>query len=307
MKKVLITGISGMVGRYLSELLLNNGYEVAGLSRSDSKGYRHYTGDILDKEFLKKMFIDFTPDVVYHLAAQSFNSRSWVAEDATYMTNIQGTRNVLDACRLYSPDTRFIPACSCSEYGITHPRPMKEDNALIPISPYGVTKVCVENMTRQYHLNYDMDVVIPRMFLLEGIGRPPLTAMQNFCMQFALCTLNRQGQQINCGALKTERDFVDVRDGVKALLLLQERGVSGESYNICSGQAITMVRIIEMLQEQLDMYETVAAVDPTYLRPSDEALLVGDPSKINKLGWFAQIPVEQTIIDIYNDWVIRLK
>lgn len=310
MKKILITGITGMIGTHLSNLLVEKGYEVSGISRATSgsrqQKYKHYLGDILDREFLKKTFLDFQPDVVYHLAAQAFNGESWASEDTTYLINIQGTRNVLEACRFWSPDARVIPACSSAEYGDAI-NPIAETTVLNPISPYGVTKACVEMMCRQHFLNYEMDIVIPRLFIQVGPGHPPVTAIQNFCRQFALYTLKRQGPGIRCGALKTERDFVDVRDGVKALLLLQEDGVSGQSYNVCSGSAITMIRIIEILQEQLDMYETVAAVDPSLLRLSDEKILLGDPTKIKKLGWEAKIPIEQTIVDIYNDWLIRLR
>jgi len=156
-------------------------------------------------------------------------------------------------------------------------------------------------------MNYEMNVVIPRMFIVEGAGHSDFTAMQSFAKQFALFTLGRQGPNIRCGSLKVERDFIDVQDCVEALYGLMNQGVSGSSYNICSGQAITIVRIIEILQEQLDMYETVATVDPTLIRPYDEAILLGDASKINKLGWAATIPIEQTIVDVYNDWLIRLR
>jgi len=315
--KILITGITGMIGKHLADLLVKLGHDVAGISRAtsamrymrDKADYRHYAGDILDVPFLIRVWTEFKPELVYHLAAQAYNGESWLAEDTTYALNVTGTRNVLNTCKVHSPKARVIPACSSAEYGIVPPEmvPIKEDiTPLRPITPYGVSKVCTEIMARQFHCNYNMDVVLPRLFIHVGPDHPPVTAVQNFARQLATIKMGKQKPTVYVGTLDTARDFVDVRDGVKALWLLAAKGVSGEVYNICSGKAYTMRQCLEMLIE-ISGLEVKVEHDTTLVRLSDEAILLGCTKKLEALDWHAQIPFYQTLKDVYQNWIDRLK
>ena len=314
--RILITGITGMIGKHLAQLLVQEGHKLAGISRATSAlryvqekpEYRHFPGDILDVVFLAKVWKDFKPEVVYHLAAQAYNGESWVAEDTTYALNITGTRNVLNACKWYTPKARVIPACSSAEYGIVPEEmiPIQEDvTPLRPITPYGVSKVCTEIMARQFHCNYGIDVVLPRLFIHVGPDHPPVTAVQNISRQLAAIALKRQEPVVRVGNLDSARDFVDVRDGVKALWLLTEKGSTGEVYNICSGKAYTMRQCLEML---IDISGLTVRVehDATLDRPSDEAILLGSTKKLEALGWQAIIPFHQTLKDVYQNRSDRL-
>ncbi len=316
MKKVIITGITGMIGKHLAKLLQEEGCEVFGISRATSasryiqkdESYTHFKGDIMDKNFLREVWEKVKPDLVYHLAAQAYNGESWKAEDTTYQLNIEGSRNVFNVCREYSPKARIIPACSSAEYGIVPENmiPINEDSIqLKPITSYGVSKSAMEMMARQYHLNYDMDFVFPRLFIHLGPDHPPVTAIQNFASQIAAIKLNLQSPIIKVGNLETARDFVDVRDGVKALWLLAQKGVSGEVYNICTGKAYTMKESLGYLIKMSGVDISVET-DKNLFRPSDEKILLGDATKINLLGWKAEIPFQQTLTDIYNNWLNRL-
>jgi GDP-4-dehydro-6-deoxy-D-mannose reductase len=205
MKKVLITGVTGMIGKHLAKLLYEKDYEVAGISRATSsaryKGdksfYKHYQGDIMDVKFLRSVWKEWKPDLVYHLAAQAYNGESWKAEDTTYQLNIQGSRNVFETCLEFSPKARIIPACSSDEYGFVPDEmiPIDEDKTpLQPITPYGVSKAAMEMMARQFPLNYGLDVVLPRLFIHVGPDHPPVTALQNFARQLASIKLGLQNQ-----------------------------------------------------------------------------------------------------------------
>lgn len=316
MKKVLITGITGMIGKHLAKLMHEQGYEVAGLSRATSAArytrnisfYKHYQGDIMDVKFLRIVWKEFQPDIVFHLAAQAYNGESWKAEDTTYSLNIQGSRNVLETCLEYSPKARIIPACSSAEYGFVPDEmlPIDEDKTpLRPITPYGVSKAAMEMMARQFHLNYDMDVVLPRLFIHVGPDHPPVTALQNFARQIASIKLGLQEPVMRVGNLSSSRDFVDVRDGAKALILLSEKGQTGEVYNICAGKDWTMQESLEMLINIADI-DVKVETDPTLFRPSDEKVLLGKTDKLQRLGWQTEIPFEQTLTDIYTNWLERL-
>lgn len=315
--KALITGVTGMIGKHLANVILENGCEVAGISRATSASryvrevppYKHYTGDILDSAFLARVWHEVKPDVVYHLAAQAYNGASWEAEETTYALNVTGTRNVLTACREYSPKARLIPACSSAEYGFVPDDmiPIKEDSTpLRPITPYGVSKATTEMMARQFHLNYDLDVVLPRLFIHVGPDHPPATALQAFAMQLAKIKLGQQDPVMRVGNLSASRDFVDVRDGVRALAILAEQGASGQVYNVCSGQEWSIQQCLDMLIE-IGGVEVDVQQDPALFRPSDEKVLLGDPSKLKALGWEPKIPFRQTLQDIFDNWMGRLQ
>lgn len=315
MKKVLITGITGMIGKHLAKVLNEQGYQVAGISRATSAAryitekpfYKHYQGDISDKKFLLTVWKDWQPDLVYHLAAQAYNGESWKAEETTYQLNINGSRNVFETHMEITPKARIIPACSSAQYGfVSGEKPINEDTTpLRPITPYGVSKAAMEMMARQFHLNYGMEVVLPRLFIHVGPDHPPVTALQNFARQLASVKLGLQEPKLRVGNLDSARDFVDVRDGARALALLGEKGVNGEVYNQCTGKAWTMKESLNMLIKISDLKADIQ-IDPALFRPSDEKLLLGDPTKIQTLGWMAEVPFETTLSDIYSNWLERL-
>jgi GDP-4-dehydro-6-deoxy-D-mannose reductase len=163
--------------------------------------------------------------------------------------------------------------------------------------------VAMENMCRQYFYNYDMDILIPRLFITLGINHPPTTFVQNATRQFALVKLGKL-EVIKLGNLDSERDFTDVRDCVRGLNLLQMMGKSGESYNICSGISRPLYQVLDILKK-ISGLDPKIILDSNLLRPSDEPKLTGDNTKIRELGWELKIPFEQTIEDIYNNWLIR--
>jgi len=314
--RVLITGITGMIGKHVANLLFKQGCDVAGISRATSatrymrekSSYKHYMGDILDTYFLSRVWKEWKPELVYHFAAQAYNGESWEAEDTTYALNVTGSRNVLIACKQYSPNARVIPACSSAEYGFVPDEmlPIREDvTPLRPVTPYGVSKACLEMMSLQHHFNYSMDIVVPRLFIHVGPDHPPVTALQNFAMQLAAIKLGQQDPFIKVGNLDSSRDFVDVRDGARALWLLAEKGQSGEVYNLCSGKAWSMRESLNMLIEISGLHVKIEH-DKSLLRPSDEKVLLGDSSKLQLLGWKTEIPFRQTLEDILDNWLERL-
>jgi len=241
------------------------------------------------------------------MAAQAFNGISWETPHTTMTTNIVGTMNFLECCREFCPNAKVLIACSSAEYGLVPPTqsPIKEERLLTPVSPYGVSKVATECLGYQYFANYGLQVYLPRLFIHVGPGHPPATAIQNFARQLVMVKKGLRPPEIRVGRLDTARDFVDVRDGVRAIMQLVDRGNPGEPYNICTGKAHTTRWVLETLIDISKVNVTVTQ-DPTLLRPSDEPLLVGDPTKIRTLGWCPNYTLEKTLADIFADWVSRV-
>ena len=316
MTKVLITGITGMIGSHLAHFVQEQGCEVAGISRATTAfrmqahrklPWKHYAGDILDVNFLEKSVKDFQPDIVYHLAAQAYNGQSYEAEQTTYALNITGAWNVYNAVLHQAPKARVIPACSSAAYGAAlTDDPVNEESPLKPVTPYGVTKAAMEMMGRQFYLNYGLDVVLPRLFIHVGPNHPPLTAIQNFARQIAAIKLGLQEPVMHVGNLTTSRDFIDVRDGAAALWILGQKGMTGEVYNICRGYAWKISDMLDLLLK-ISGVKVKVEQDPKLMRPSDEKTLLGDNRKLRALGWEPTIPFETTLRDIYNNWLERLQ
>jgi GDP-4-dehydro-6-deoxy-D-mannose reductase len=241
------------------------------------------------------------------MAAQAFNGSSWQMESTTHHTNYIGTMNVLRCCRTVVPEARVLIACSSAEYGDVRVEdcPLAEERLLRPITPYGVSKVATEALGYQYFHNYGLKVLLPRLFIHVGTGHPPATAIQNFARQIAMIALGRAEAVVRVGNLDSARDFVDVRDGVRALMMLIEKGQPGQPVNICNGEAVSIREILGMLIEIAGI-EVRVELDKHLLRPSDEPFLVGDNSRLKRLGWAREYTMRQTLEAVYADWVMRV-
>jgi len=314
---VLITGISGFVGSYLAELLLEKGIDVHGSIRWRSKrdNIAHlgdkihlHECDIRDASSIRKTIFESKPRYIFHLAAQSFVYTSWAAPGETLMTNIQGQLNVLETMRDIEWDCRCLVIGSSEEYGKVREDelPITEENPLRPMSPYGVSKVTQDLLAYQYHESFGIDLVRTRAFNHTGPRRGEVFVASNFARQIAEIEARKREPLIMVGNLEAQRDFSDVRDVVKAYLLAIEKCESGEVYNICSGKS---VRIQELLDRLLDMADVTVEVkqDPSRMRPSDVMVLRGSAEKFKRAtGWKPEIPFEQTLRDLLEFWRERV-
>ena len=315
--KVIVTGGTGMVGSHFMKSYSDEGAEVYGIARNSASSRMAAVQDssiircdILERDRLMKIFKDIRPDVIIHMAAQAFNGDSWNCEYVTHQTNYQGTLNVLYCAKELMDegcDVEVLLACSSAEYGNITPEdcPLKEDRLLTPWTPYGVSKVGVEMLGRQYFLNYGLKVFLPRMFIHVGTGHPPATAIQNFARQLALIKNGVIKPEIHVGNLETSRDFIDVRDGVRAMRLLMKNGKPGDPVNICNGVAVKISTILDMLVE-ISGTDAEVISDKALFRPADEPLLLGDDTKIKALGYERQYSMRQTLEDVFEDWMGRV-
>ena len=315
--KVLVTGGTGMVGSHFMNSFREDGAEVYGIARNSAASRMAAVQDrsiircdILERDRLMQIFKDIKPDIIIHMAAQAFNGDSWNSEYVTHNTNYQGTLNVLYCAKALKDEghnPKVLLACSSAEYGNITPEdcPLKEDRLLTPWTPYGVSKVGVEMLGRQYYLNFGLQVFLPRMFIHVGTGHPPATAIQNFARQLALIKKGVLEPEIHVGNLESARDFIDVRDGVAAMRLLLEKGEPGVPVNICNGVAVKIQEILDMLVEISGTQARVIS-DPALFRVADEPLLLGDNTRVNALGYVRKYSIRQTLEDVFADWMGRI-
>lgn len=240
------------------------------------------------------------PEWVFHLAAQSSVSASFTDPLATWEVNATGTLRLLEALeRLDLSEVRVLVVSSAEVYGRVPEaeQPIAEMRPLAPVTPYGASKAAAEMAALQANARGRVSVVITRSFNHFGPGQEEHFALPSFASQ--LVRIRRGGGEsvLKVGNLEVRRDLLDVRDVVRAYLRLMTDASSGQVYNVCSGEAHLLSKLVEELVA-LSGTGARIEVDPERFRPVDIPLLAGDPSRIHSLGWRPEIPLRQTLSDL---------
>ncbi len=296
----LITGAAGFVGRALSSHLHDAGDVVTGLDRVEG------SPDITDRNALRDVISSVSPDVIYHLAAQSHVPTSWIDPISTLRTNVEGTQNVLDAA--HDADVgRVLVVSSAEVYGAVSldMLPITEDTPLRPMTPYAASKVAADAIAQQSHLGRGQDVVRLRAFNHIGPGQRTDFVCAGLAHRIAIAERDN-GTVVKVGALSVRRDFTDVRDVVRAYRLIAQRGDAGDVYNVCSG-------VDRSIQEIADALIGLAH-RPLHLksegdltRSVDTPIVRGDHQKLtDKTGWQPEISLADSLADILRDARERL-
>ena len=303
MKKVLIFGIGGFVGRYLSEEFKKNGYEVAGsdVRRTDSiPEYVSFTAaDLLDGDAVKALVADVSPDMIVNLAAVSSVGLSWKIPQPTVSVNVVGALNVLEAARALDHKPRVMFIGSSEEYQASD-SPMDESTPLDANNPYGISKVTQERFARLYRSQYGMKVYCVRPFNHTGVGQRDSFVLPSFCKQAAAITKSGAPGVIHVGNLAARRDFSDVRDIVRAYRMIIESDESDTIYNVGSGQAYGLDELLNYIVS-LSPQKIDVQVDPERVRPIDTPLICCDHSLITeRLGWKPEYTIFDTLKSMYE-------
>lgn len=309
----LITGIAGFAGSWLSEELLNEGFEVAGsMLPTDSRENLHTIekslsleyADILDSSQCRKLVATFEPDYIFHLAAIASVGRSFEMEQITFRVNFEGTLNMLDAARQDAKLRKFVFVGSADAYGVFTPKTktLAEQQCFNPISPYGIAKAAAEYAARYYHRAHGLPVAVARSFNHSGPRQIDNFAIPSFAKQIAMIEAGMQPAIIQVGDLSTRRDFSDVRDIVRGYRLLAEKGKPGEAYQLCSGKAVSVQKVLDTLLS-LSSTKIRVHVDKSRLRKADIPILRGSHQKATReLGWEPIIPLKATLQDTVAYW-----
>lgn len=318
---VLVTGAGGMVGSHMVEFLYNRGDEVVGIWHKNKKNVEQITSPIrfvqCDLRYgygIEELIMDNLPDWIFHLAAQSYPTVSWVSPAETIDVNINGTVAVFEAvkkARKYKKagyDPMVVVACSSAEYGQTlneleNPY-VKETAQLKPLHPYGVSKVGQDLLSFQYFINDHIRCIRARIF--NSTGTRKVNDVTSEFTKRAVEAEKTRVYELRCGNLGTRRAIMDQRDLVHALILLADKGKAGDVYNISSENIYQMEDIVQMIEKQIG-HELERKVDPVLIRPADERIIVGNVDKIKAdTGWKQNIPMEQTIADMLDYWRKKL-
>lgn len=310
MTAYLVTGAGGFIGGHLVERLVALGQKVTATdlnagpvcSTVSAPHFRFLVGDLLGSNWAA-VLDEVRPDVIIHLAAQSLPRRSWSEPHQTLEVNILGTVRLLEAVRVATPKTRVVVVTSSAVYAPrSSPEPIREDDELNPVTPYGISKLAQDHMARVYGEHHGLQVIRARPFYLIG-ARKEGDVSSDFAR--GIVAIERGlARELPVGALDVVRDFLDVRDGVDALLALAERGKTGTVYNISSGRG---VRVGDLLEIFLRLAKTRITVtqDPERLRPLDEPVKIADNSRLRALGWTPRISLEESVAYILGYWRSR--
>ena len=310
MKKALITGITGQDGSYLSELLLENGYEVHGIVRrvaiEDPEHRLWRIRHILDKLVLHAASLEsfpsifnvvetVQPDEIYHLAAQSFVSYSFEDEFSTIDTNINGTHYMLAAMKERAPRARFYFAASSEMYGNAKESPQDENTAFHPRSPYGISKVAGFQLTENYRQAYNFYAVSGICFNHESPRRGFEFVTRKVATTAARIKLGL-AKELMLGNLDSKRDWGYASDYVKAMWLMLQQN-EPDDYVIATGESHSVKELIQFAFEHVGLdYEKYIRVNEKLYRPAEIYELKGDAAKArSKLGWQPTVRFEDLI------------
>ncbi|ESQ80746.1 GDP-mannose 4,6-dehydratase [Asticcacaulis sp. YBE204] len=313
MRKVLITGAAGMVGSHMFELLKDQQVEVVGTYYRPTVNFDEIRFkdelieiDVRYRSQLEALIRKQRPTEIYHLAAQSLPVRSWAQPEETFDVNVHGTINLFEsikAIRENDPDYDpvVVVACSSAEYGASltpENVPIKEGAELMPMHPYGVSKVGQDLLTLQYWYSNKIRGVRARIFNTTG-PRKRDDVVSDFARRCAKL-VKTGGTKLIVGNLKSQRAILDVKDLIAALLTLGAKGHPGEAYNICNHELVSIAQIVDLFSAAAGVaFEP--EVDPALLRPTDEAVIFGSREKISRdTGWSPQIDFRDTIKTVFE-------
>ncbi len=309
--RALITGCEGFIGSFLAEFLVSQELEVYGTVFHDTKFVDHLSKkinilrcDITEKDRVSAIVTEVKPDYIFHLAAKSLISESWRDPELTFKINITGTINVLEAARAVRTNPLIEIVGSSAEYAspATPNVHIKESSVLRPSSPYSLSKMTADMLGHAYHQTFGLKVIRVRPFSIIG---PRKTG--DVCSDFARGIVEIESgekSKLGVGNLEVIRDFLDVKDAIRAMWLLAERGKPGEVYNICSGKGTTIQVILDKMIS-MSSHRITYEQEPEHMRLSDKPSLIGDCSKLKSLGWSPTIPLENTLFNILEYWRSR--
>ena len=323
MKRYLVTGFSGFVGyhfiNYLNSVVTEK-TSVLGLDIAEPFDYEEWCFENLEIKFTKVNILEqeeianiiegYKPNYILHLAALSSVGKSWEEPAECFVNNTGIFINLVETLRKQKLDSKLLCIGSSEEYGFVDSKniPISEELEINPSSPYAVTKVAQEGLSKCYATKYGININLTRSFNHIGPRQKDVFVIASFCKQVAQAYLDEQ-KELNMitGNLNVIRDFLDVRDVVAAYYYILQSGKSGELYNVSSGKGYQLKEIISILEE-ISGIKISTITNQKLIRPNDMPIIIGKNDKLkNDTGWKPEYSIKQSLTDIFNYWVEQLK
>jgi GDP-4-dehydro-6-deoxy-D-mannose reductase len=309
-KTALVTGAEGFIGSHLVLYLQKQGWKVVG-------GYRLHSADsfpklpnlffaqcdLRDGQRVTQLLADYQPTHVFHLGAQSLPTVSWADPVYTFESNIMGSLYLLEAARRMKRRPVVVSACSSAEYGNVPPEavPVTEEQPMRPLHPYGISKLCLDLLAREYFADFRVPTVNIRLFNTTGPGKTS-DAPSDFVRRIIRVKKGLQPPVIEVGNLKPRRAFLDVSDAVRGFYQAAMKGKRGEAYNLCAPRTYEIGELLRMALRISGVRAEVRAANEL-MRPSDEKIIFGSTAKIRKdTGWRPELTIEQTLSSMIEYW-----
>jgi GDPmannose 4,6-dehydratase len=321
-KRALVTGVTGQDGAYLSQFLLEKGYEVHGvIRRSSHRGVEDHRlrwlgisgkvqlhdADLADLSSLLRTVQDVRPDEIYNLAAQSYVASSWRQPILTANVTAVGVANVLEAMRLAAPDARFYQASSSEMYGLIQEPMQSEKTPFYPRSPYAVAKLYGHWITVNYRESFGLHASSGILFNHESPLRGVEFVTRKVTHAVAQIKLG-QAQELRLGNIDAKRDWGHAKDYVRAMWLMLQQD-KPDDYVVATGVTTTVRDMCRIAFDHagLDMGRHLV-IDPAFFRPAEVDVLLGDSSKARKaLGWRPEIDLDTMIREMVDADLARLR
>jgi nucleoside-diphosphate-sugar epimerase len=305
-----VTGAEGFIGSHLVAFLSRQGWKVIG-------GYRlHNCGglptlantefvqcDLRNGQQVEQLIANYQPTHVFHLGAQSLPTVSWADPVDTFDSNIMGSLHLFEAVRHMTSPAVIVSACSSAEYGHVPASaiPVTEDQPLHPLHPYGISKVCLDLLARQYFLDHKIPAVNLRLFNTTGPGKTN-DAPSDFVRQLIRIKRGLQPAVIEVGNLTPHRAFLDVNDTVRGFHLAATKGKRGEVYNLCAAKTNEIGSLLKTAMRISGVKAEIRQI-ARLMRPSDEKVIFGSTGKFRRdTGWRPLQSVEQTLASMLDYW-----
>lgn len=314
MKKAFISGISGMDGSHLSEYLLSLGYEVHGIIRrhsvSESQDLRvanlpvkTYYGDLADQSSLERLLTEIQPDEIYNLAAQSHVRISFDIPQFTCQTNSIGVLNILEAYRKCCPKAKFYQASSSEMFGssVDNDGYQRETTPMLPVSPYGVSKLFAYHMVNLYAKSYGLYCCSGILFNHSGPRRGEAFVEQKIVKAAVRISKGLQ-DKLELGNLDAYRDFGHSKDYVRAMHLILQQA-EPDNYVVSSGETHTIADVLIYVFDKLNLSTRKhCGINSHLKRPNELTYLKGDSSRIRALGWYPEYDFKSLLDEMIDHW-----
>ena len=309
--KVLITGAVGFIGEFLVRHCAEADSVVVGIDvREPENPWANAAFepcDVRDSARLSRLITTFRPGCIFHLAAQSYPTVSLRRPLETMETNVGGTISLFESVRASGLMPTVVIACSSAEYGLvaSDDLPVKEDHALRPLHPYGVSKVAQDLLAAQYFTNYSIPAIRIRIFKTTGPGK-----LDDVCSDLTKraveIEMGIRSPKMAVGNLANRRSIVDVRDLAPALWQAALHGQAGEVYNLGGDDVYSVQEVLDAIRAQV-AFDFEVEQQPELMRSCDELVTAGDNAKFRSCcDWTPKIHLTTTLRDMLEWWRARL-